>query len=156
MALKLGLTIVDVTDEATNHSISGIAVTAANYDAQVALIAAYDTALQNIIIGELQVADFHADIFEISSALPTNNFAQRELKLLIRYQGDTNGDIFTISIGCPDLANLTLLGSTDFIDLADGGIMAAWVTAFEALARVPGVPGETVTVLSAQIVGRNI
>jgi len=156
MALKLGLKIVDISGEASTHAVHGIAITAANYDAQVALIAAYDTALQNIIIGELQVADFHADIFNISSDLPTNNFAQRELKILVRYQGDTSGDIFTVEIACPDLTNLTLLPNTDFVDLADGDIMAAWVTAFEALARAPGAPTETVTVLSAQVVGRNI
>jgi hypothetical protein len=45
---------------------------------------------------------------------------------------------------------------SDQVVLADAGEMAAFVTAFEAIGRSPDDDEETVTVLRARIVGRNI
>jgi len=91
----------------------------------------------------------------LSSAVPASVWANRELKLLVTYEGDTLGEKFRISVPCPDLDNLTLLAN-DKVDIADGGIMAAFVTAFEAIARSPHDESETVTVTGAEIVGRNV
>ena len=87
---------------------------------------------------------------------PANNFAQREIKLLIRYQDTVSGKLYTLEIPTPDLANLTIPVESDFVTLADAGIMAAWVTAFENVAKAPDEPINSVNVLSAQVVGRNI
>jgi hypothetical protein len=93
----------------------------------------------------------------ISGLLPVSNFARRELKLLLRYQGDVTGDIFTLEIPTPDLAALTMeTGDANFVNLADAGVMAQFVTDFVALARSPVDDTETVTILSAQVVGRNL
>lgn len=91
----------------------------------------------------------------LSSAIPVSIWANRELKLLVSFVGDTLGQEFQIEIPTPDLENLTLLAN-DKVELADGGIMAAWVAAFEAIARNPNDDSETVTVIGAEIVGRNL
>lgn len=91
----------------------------------------------------------------ISAAVPTSPFAQRELKLLVRYVGDSTGRKRSFEVPCPDLANLTLTGK-DKVVLADGGIMAAFITAWEAIARMPDDDAETVTITGAEVVGRNI
>lgn len=91
----------------------------------------------------------------LSSAVPTNPFAQREIKMLVSYVGDTTGRKRSLEIPTPDLTALTLTGK-DEVTLVDGGVMEAWVTAFEAIARMPDDDAETVTVTGAEIVGRNV
>jgi len=156
MGGRVGYTLIDHSNEKTRHNIELQAITSANLDTVLTNIGAYQTALGGIVLGTVSVQDVHAVVNNISSTIPANSFAQRELKLLIRYAGDTTGDVFTLTIGTPDLANLTIASGSDFVTLADGGIMADWVTAFEAIARSPDDDTETVTVLSAQVVGRNI
>lgn len=90
----------------------------------------------------------------LSSAVPASVWANRELGLLVSYEGDTLGEKFRVTVPAPDLDNLTLLAN-DKVELADGGIMAAFVTAWEAIARNPHNDAETVTVTGAEIVGRN-
>jgi hypothetical protein len=81
-------------------------------------------------------------------------YAQRELKWLITYQGDSSGKLFSIEIACPDITD-NIVPATDLADLASTD-WAAWVTAFEDFARSPDDLAETVTVVSARLVGRNI
>lgn len=93
----------------------------------------------------------------LSAVIPTDNFARRELKLLISYQGDSTGRRWTMEFPCPQLDVLTMeTGDANYVNLADAGVMAAWVSAFVDIARAPDDDTETVTVLSARVVGRNI
>jgi hypothetical protein len=149
------MTIVDRSNEKATHTLTGVALTAANFDAQIGLVGTYRTALEGIVLGEMFAQSINIRT-EYNPTLPTSGFAQRELKLLVRYQSDVSGKIYTIEVPTPDLANLTYLGESDFIDLADAGIMATWVSAFEGYAKAPDVPTEAVTVLSAEVIGRNI
>lgn len=91
----------------------------------------------------------------LSGAIPASPYAQRELKILLSYQGADTDRVFRLEIPTPDLTALTL-GANDSIVLADGDVMAAFVTAFEAVARAPDDDAETVTVVGARLVGRNI
>ncbi len=93
----------------------------------------------------------------LSGALPSSNFARRENKLLIRYTGDTTGDKFRAELPAPDNSVLQFeTGDANFVVLADGGVMATWVAAFELLARSPDDGDENVTITSVQYVGRNL
>jgi len=87
-------------------------------------------------------------------ALPTSPYAQRELKWLVTYSGNTSGKKFTIEIACPDVTD-NVVPNTDLADLASTD-WAAFVTAFEAYVKSPDNGTEAVTVLSARVVGRNI
>ena len=86
-------------------------------------------------------------------SIPANQSIQREIKIAITLQDNVTFDISTISIGCAELSVLTIPTGTDKITLADGGVMAALVTALEATARSKA--GNGVTVLEARAVGRN-
>lgn len=114
----------------------------------------YKTALAAIIEGVLakEVVTIYDTILD-STTLPAVG-AQRERKILLTYVGDTTGFKYSQEIGTADLSVLTL-GSKDSIELADGGVMAAYVAAFEAIARSPKDDAETVTVIGAKHVGRN-
>lgn len=145
----------DESLETSTHTVKTAVLTAVNFDAENTLVTTLKTALIAITIGTLY-RDSRASIIATSPVKPGDLFAQRELKLLVRYQGDITGKYYTLEIATPDLTNLTQEGNTDFVVLADGGIMAAWVTGFEAVAKAPDDLTETITTISAQIVGRNI
>jgi hypothetical protein len=74
---------------------------------------------------------------------------------MVTYQGNDTLRKRRIEIPTPDLTALTLIGK-DNVVLDDAGVMAAWVTAFEALARMGDDDAEEVTVIGAKVVGRNI
>lgn len=148
-------TVLDVSEEKSLHEFYNGAITAASLPGFLVDFGAYRTALDAIILGTIQQEAWIGDRTVLSNVPPVSNFAQRELKLLVRYIGDISSKIFRMEIPTPDLASITLT-SNDFVLLADVGIMAAWVTAFETLARTPDDNTETVTVLTAQVVGRNI
>lgn len=113
------------------------------------------TALDAIILG-VQAKEL-VTIYDtvLSAAIPASPFAQRENKILMTATGDTTGKVLQWEIPCPDLAALTLTGKDDVV-LADGGVMAAYVAADEALRRNPEDDAETVTIVGAHLVGRNI
>jgi len=93
----------------------------------------------------------------LTAGLPASNFARRENKLLIRYIGDTLGEKYSVELPAPDNVALTFeSGDANFVVLADAGVMATFVGAFETLARSPRDGDETVTIQSIQYVGRNL
>lgn len=83
---------------------------------------------------------------------PASALAQREFGLRVFYELDTSGEKRNLTIGAVDIAALQVDGGSDLVELADGGPMAALVSAMEAEMEVNG---ETITVTRAQIVGRN-
>ncbi len=93
----------------------------------------------------------------ISGALPSDEFARRENKLLIRYSGDTTGSKHRVEMPAPDMSVLTSeTGDANFIVLADASVMATFVTQFEGLAKSPEDGSEAVSINSIQYVGRNL
>lgn len=113
------------------------------------------TALDAIIAGVMAKEQVVIYDTVLSGAIPASPYAQRELKILLSYQGNDTERVFRLEIPTPDLVALTL-GANDSVVLADGGVMAAFVTAFEAVARAPDDDAEEVTVVGARVVGRNI
>lgn len=78
--------------------------------------------------------------------------AQRERKMVVFMEDDTTHDALNIEIGIVNVAEIVVFPNTDQIDLASGG-MVALVTALETHHRSKA--GNTVSVLSAKLVGRN-
>jgi hypothetical protein len=87
-------------------------------------------------------------------AIPTSPYAQRELKWLVQYQGDSSGKLFSTEIAAPDITDNVVVNS-DVADLSSAD-WVAFITAFEAYVRSPDNATETVTVIAARLVGRNI
>lgn len=158
MASNSTVTIQSIVKKETSHfGFDHITLTAANVDAFISDFNDFTTALDAIIRGVIrkEVVKFQ-DVF-VSGALPASQDARRELKLRIKYLGSISEATAEMEIATPDLSALTLeSGDANFVQLADAGVMAAFVTEFESIVRFPGAPTETVTVLNAQIVGRNI
>lgn len=152
---KSVFTIMDRGEEKSPHTFFNGAITAVSLPGFLTDLGAYRTALDAIIIGVIHKEKWVGDETVLTNVPPASNLAQRELKILLQYVGDTSQKKFTIEVACPDLAALTLVGKDD-VELADAGIMAAYVTAFEQIARSPDDDTETVTVTGARIVGRNI
>lgn len=141
--------------EISQVNVPSYQIDAANLATWLTGWGALKTALDAIILGVQAKETVTIYDTVLSGAVPASPFAQRELKLLVTYQGDTTLKKFRSEIPTPDLAALTLAAG-DSVVLADGGVMAAFVTAFEAIARNPEDDTETVTVIGAKLVGRNI
>lgn len=158
MSSNSTITIQSIVEKETSHfGISHIVLTGANVEAFATSLSSFQTALDAIIRGVIRqkVIKYTDDL--VSGALPASQDARRELKMFVRYTGDTSGDKFDMEIATPDLSALTLeSGDANFVQLADAGVMAAFVTEFESLVRSPKDPTENVTIINAQIVGRNI
>jgi hypothetical protein len=158
MASSSTITIQSIVERETSHfGFEHLTLTPANVAAYVTTFDTFTTALDAIIRGVIKFEVIkYVDDF-VSGDLPASQDARRELKLLVRYQGDVSGDTAHVEIATPDLSALTLeSGDANFVVLADAGVMATFVTAFEAIVTFPGDPTESTTILSAQIVGRNI
>jgi len=158
MASSVTLTIQSIVAKETSPvNFTTYQITAGNLAAWDAEWATYKAALDAILIGVIRDEDVRVYDALLDAALPASNLARRELKLLLRYEGDTSGDKYTSEIPCPDLAALTMeTGDANFVSLSDAGVMAAFVTAAEASMRAPKDDTETITIQSAQVVGRNI
>lgn len=144
--------ITDYSNEKSSFGVTSITVTDANLDAQQTEAAALVAAVENLTIGEVTRQTMNLVILD-NPAIPTNPFAQRELKWRVRYVGDASGKIFSTEIAAPDITG-NVVPNTDNANLASTD-WAAFVTAFEAFVRSPDNGTETVTVLDARVVGRN-
>jgi len=145
--------ITDYSNEKSSVTVTAPNLSAANFDAQATLRTALQTAVNNLSIGVLSrttVSDIPLD----EPGIPTNPFAQRELKWLVTYIGSVSGKSYQIEIPAPSVTD-NLAGNTDEANLASTD-WAAFVEAFEDYARSPDSLTETVIVTGARLVGRNI
>jgi hypothetical protein len=145
----------DYGGEPSTFRIRTAEVTAANFDAQATLVSNFMTAVEglqeaDVPVGRLQHGNETLDAQSESSTAK----AQRETKALVRYEDDTTKKVYRIEIPCVDLAHLDA-DNRGFFELDDGGDVAAFVTAFEAIALAPQT-GNTVTVLSIEHVARDL
>jgi len=145
--------ITDYSNEKSNFSVTSITANAGNLAAQQTAAAALAAAVEDLSIGELTKQHMNLAIVD-TPAIPTNPYAQREMKWLVQYQGDSSGKLFSIEIACPDITDNVVV-NTDVADLASTD-WSAFVTAFESYVRSPDNGTETVTVVGARLVGRNI
>jgi hypothetical protein len=113
-----------------------------------ALRSAIDTITNGVVAKEMWVGDNTI----LSNSIPTGETVQRENKWLVVYEGDTSKKKFQVELPTADPTG-RLLTNTNQADLADTDI-AAFVTAFEAIARSPDDDTETVTVLEIRYVQR--
>lgn len=158
------LTVMDYDKEKSPMKIHTGAVTAVSLPGLLTQIGAFRTAVDGVSIGTMQKENLQVFSTILSQTPPTNEFAQRETKWVVKYHDDqqffdppdnaipNEGYLkpFDFEIGAADLSLLD--DNQDFLPL-DETHAAALVTAFEAMARSPY--GGTVVVDSIQQVGRN-
>lgn len=148
-------TFLDFSGEKSTFSVSNGAITSVSLPGFLTQFGALRDAVDAITLGTLHKEMWVGDNTVLSNVRPTSVFAQREMKWLVRYQGNTSQKIFTAEIPTADPTGRLLAGS-DRADLTSGSGMPAFVTAFQNLVRSPDDPSETVTILDIYLVGRNI
>jgi len=153
MATQNLIQITDYSNEKSSFGVTSITANAGNLAAQQTLAATLVGATEDLTIGEVTKQAMSLVILD-APAIPTNPYAQREMKWLVNYVGDTSGKTFSVEIAAPDITD-NVVPNSDIADLTSTD-WAAWVDAFEDYARSPDNGTETVTVVGARLVGRNI
>lgn len=144
--------ILDYSEETSTFRFNFGAITAISLPGFLTNFGALRTALGNIIVGTIKKESWVGDSTLLSNVPPIDSNAQVELKFLLSYEGDTSKKTYRQEIPTPDTSKV--IAGTDKVDLTDTDI-AAYVTAFETIARSPDDDTETVTVLDMELVGRN-
>lgn len=151
---RANVQFIDASNEKSTASVTSTALTSANFDAQATAFNALRTAMQALSLGDISQYAI-STITNPAYTVPTNPFAQRELKWLVTYLGATSGKTFQMEIPAADLGNDHLVAGTDQADTADSD-WTDFITAFEAFAKSPDNPAEAVTFVNAKLVGRNL
>lgn len=147
-----GVTILDYSEEKSSTRFGIGAITAVSIAGFLTQFGAWKTALGNIILGTIAKDIWVGDNTTLSNTPPADSAAQVELKWLVTYEADTTKKKFHQELPTPDTSKL--IPGTDQADLTDTDI-AAYVTAFETVAKSPDDDTESVTVLGIDLVGRN-
>lgn len=145
--------ITDYSQETSSFGVNSAVLTAGNIVAQTSAAEALSTAVDGLTIGRLTKQTITQNVVE-DAGVPTNPYAQRELKWLVTYQAVVSGKKFQIEIAAPDLTDNTVPNS-DVADLTSDD-WVAFISAFVAFAKSPDDVTDSVIVLSARVVGRNI
>lgn len=127
-------------------------LTPANVAAQATLVGNLATAINAIVLGVFARSEITYERTALVKTPASSQNAQRETKLLLRYHGNTSQKSFRIELPTFDLTEL--VSGSEFLVLTSGN-GAALKTAFEAVVKSPDDPAESVTLDTAQHVGRN-
>src|SRR5512147_1658351 len=98
MASELRLTYYDygTPQEGSHVKVRGDDLTAANFDAQIAMMNTLATAIDGITLGVRTKTEKMATVVNVSPTQPEDPFAQRETKWLVRYRDDTTGELLSV------------------------------------------------------------
>lgn len=147
------ITITDYSQENSSFGVNSAVLTAGNIVAQTAAAIALSDATQDLIIGHVSKQTL-VNLPVDDPDVPSNPFAQRELKWLVTYQAVTSGKKFQVEIAAPDLTD-NVVPNSDVADLTSDD-WVAWIAAFVGFAKSPDDVTDSVIVLGARLVGRNI
>lgn len=148
-----GVSVLDYSGETSGTKVNFGAVTAISLPGLLTQIGDLRTAIGNIILGTVKSERWVGDSTLLSNTPPATPGAQIELKFQFTYEGATTHKKFRVEIPTAD-ASKTIAGS-DMVDLTDTDI-AAFVTAFEAMAKSPDDDTEAVNIIEGRLVGRNV
>lgn len=156
----------DYDGEPASTGVATGAVTAVSLPGLLTLIGNLRDAIADITLGTITGESLYAFRTKLSNALPTDQNAQRERVWVVHYEDVTAffddpvnsipnagfGKNFTVTIPTADFSGTHLLANQADADLTDADI-AAFVTAFEAIARSPY--GGNVNVVRIEAGGRS-
>jgi len=148
------VTYQDYSKEFSTARVTAQTLTALNFDTQATARAAFIAAISPLVLGTIAKSGFGEQTIGVNTP-PASVEAQREKKWLVTYEGNTSGKKFQLELPCADLTGGHLIVNSDNADLTEAD-WAAFIAAFEAYGRSPDDPAETINVLSARFVGRNL
>lgn len=139
---KFNMTLLDRDNEAATISVHATALTAGNFTAQMALADALASAIEDVTLMVKSKDSRIAVETKFTPTLPTDPYAQRGIKWLVRC-GDTNGNPVVFHIPGANISTALgiLVGEKMDLTSTEG---AALVDAIEAY--VKSNDGEAVTV----------
>lgn len=151
----VSLSFKDYSLEPSNSKVTITQLTAGNVVATLALVDALISAIEAITLGQMTKSRvvFRDQVEDATT--PTDPTAQRESKWLVHYHDTTTGKKYRIELPCADLTGTNLNTNSDEANLADTQI-AAFVTAFEAVASDPDTGLNTVAVDKIEFVGKRL
>lgn len=155
MPRKSAIVIRDHRGQTSTSSFAHYPLTVLNLGDFFTQWGALKTAIIGVSRGELAKENVKLDETVLSGLNATSEEARRELKLRVNFVGNSGSPETYVTIACPNLPALTQVGE-DEVDITAGTAMPNLVTAMETIMVYPGTDAETITVTSAQIVGRNI
>lgn len=140
----------DGSPESSSFELPVVKLTAANVSATETLIDNLTTAIEAIVLGNLNKTTIVWEREVISSVAANDQLAQRGIKLMLRYHdAAVPSRKFRVSIPTFDLSLLPL--HSEYLDLT-AGVGAALKTAFEAVVKSPDNDSNAVVLDSAQYI----
>jgi hypothetical protein len=156
---------MDYNREKSNMSFNTAAITGASLPGTLTQFGALRTAIQGIILGTVVEETLYVNRTRLDNVPASDPNAQRERKWLVIYEDNTQffdvaeaipnagyKKLFNVEIGTANFGGGRLLANSDDADLTETSI-AAFITAFEALAKSPY--GGAANVVRIVGVGRN-
>lgn len=145
------ITLMDHDEEKSSFRFNFGPITVGTLVGFLSQFGALRTAVEGITLGVVTQEQWVGDTTKFNAAPPADKVARRETKWLVRYQDTVNFSVYTAEIPTAD-PSLTEDNSEE-VDIT-AGAPAAFVSAFEAIARSP--EGNGVNVLGMRYVGRNL
>lgn len=121
--------------ETSTVSFPSADINETNYVAQAAAADALRTAMEAIMIGGIDQRQLVAWV-EDTAVAPTDPFAQREIKWIVKYHETASGAKHDLEIPCADLAYLDP-NANDKILMTDADVVA-FISAFEGFVKREG------------------
>lgn len=150
-------TFRDKDGELSTFQLPNQAITSGNIAAFLADYGTLKVDLDALTLGVLAKDQWVGDRTILSAAIPTDNFAQREIKLKFTMIGDSGGPEFHRTLPTPDLSLITIIPDTGgAIDMGAGVELPAAISTIELLGRHPDDQTENITVTRVEMVGRNL
>lgn len=146
------VSFLDYSNERSTVKFRIDQVIAGNYTAQATAVSNLQTALGGITLGNIASRILTAEETFISRTPPTNSFAQRESKWLVRSEDTVTHEIIRHEIPTADQNLLT--SQSDLITVFPTGVLANFKTAWEAV--VVSKAGNPVTLVSLEFVGKRL
>lgn len=147
-------TLRDYSGESSGVTIYNGDITAVSLPGFLTAVGTGRAAIEGITLGIVAKEQWVGDNTVLSAESPTNVFAQRELKWLVRYHDDVTQDKAKLEIPTADPTGV-MLPASDFADLTVEP-MLTFVNWFQGFARHPDNSVNAVVIDSIQLVGRNI
>lgn len=146
--------IKDFANQTSNFQVNTDEITAVNIATITPQIAALQTAIEGICIGNINTATTVATVDEISTAKASDPSARRELKWLCTAIDSVNGKSENRELPCPDVNTAGIFESDgESLNLASG-VGLAFKTAFQAVAV--SKDGNSQVLTKVRLVGRNL
>jgi len=150
---RFARTYLDYSREKSTIDFRIREMTAATIAAVLTEAATLGSAIDGLSGGTLIKSQLMQDSSKFTEAPPVDPNAQRERKWLVRYEDTVNLKLGQVEIPVALVNTDTLATNSDFADFT-ATEWTDFITAFELTAR--SIDGNTVNVLEAVLVGRNL